>query len=75
MLTKRHDTDLFCMHNCFYSIALFLPTASPAAFPGVVVESPYGLMPPLRQSMCASHSSLPKTQFRLQPSPDTFFVA
>lgn len=61
--------------TAFTPIAPFLPTASPAAFPRVVVESPYGLMPPLKQSMCASHSSLPITQFSLQPSPDTFFVA
>lgn len=59
----------------FTPISPFLPTALPAAFPWVVVSLPHGLMPPLKQSICASHSSLPTTQFSLHSSPDSFLVA
>lgn len=47
--------------TAFTPISPFLPTGLPTAFPRVVVESPYGLMPPLKQSIYASHSSLPTT--------------
>lgn len=47
--------------TAFTPISPFLPTGLPTAFPRVVVESPYGLMPPLKQSIYASHSSLSTT--------------